>query len=172
MSISDLHFYLIPKKEVVDKEPSIEFMSISLGTQLGEEIARLVPRDGRKHIFTTDMSYEITMSLEHTLRETERELEVLSSFLKCAEIHNLESMDAYFEDFKDKSEEIINFFLSRNIILIITLSKVITLELLSLKIIDIIDNINTMSKLLSFNFCDFISYVKLNDKKHAFVKYY
>ena len=106
MSISDLHFYLIPKKEVVDKEPSIEFMSISLGTQLGEEIARLVPRDGRKHIFTTDMSYEITMSLEHTLRETERELEVLSSFLKCAEIHNLESMDAYFEDFKDKSEEI------------------------------------------------------------------
>ena len=106
MSSPDLHFYLIPKKEVVDKEPSIEFMSISLGTQLGEEIARLVPRDGRKHIFTTDMSYEITMSLEHTLRETERELEVLSSFLKCAEIHNLESMDAYFEDFKDKSEEI------------------------------------------------------------------
>ena len=77
-----------------------------------------------------------------------------------------------FASFKDKSEEIINFFLSRNIILIITLSKVITLELLSLKIIDIIDNINTMSKLLSFNFCDFISYVKLNDKKHAFVKYY
>ena len=106
MSSSDLHFYLIPKKEVIDKEPSIEFMSISLGTQLGEEIARLVPRDGRKHIFTTDMSYEITMSLEHTLRETERELEVLSSFLKCAEIHNLESMDAYFEDFKGKSEEI------------------------------------------------------------------
>ena len=106
MSSPDLHFYLIPKKEVVDKEPSIEFMSISLGTQLGEEIARLVPRDGRKHIFTTDMSYEITMSLEHTLRETERELEVLSSFLKCAEIHNLESLDAYFEDFKDKSEEI------------------------------------------------------------------
>lgn len=106
MSSSDLHFYLIPKKEVIDKEPSIEFMSISLGTQLGEEIARLVPRDGRKHIFTTDMSYEITMSLEYTLRETERELEVLSSFLKCAEIHNLESMDAYFEDFKGKSEEI------------------------------------------------------------------
>ena len=106
MSSPDLHFYLIPKKEVIDKEPSIEFMSISLGTQLGEEIARLVPRDGRKHIFTTDMSYEITMSLEHALRETERELEVLSSFLKCAEIHNLESLDAYFEDFKDKSEEI------------------------------------------------------------------
>ena len=77
-----------------------------------------------------------------------------------------------FASIKDKSEEILNFFLSRNIILIITLSKVIILELYSLKIIDIIDNVNTMSKLISYNFCDFISYVKLNDKKNVLVKYY
>ena len=77
-----------------------------------------------------------------------------------------------FASFKDKSEEILNFFLSRNIILIITLSKIITLELYSLKIIDIIDNVNTMSKLISYNFCDFISYVKLSDKKNVLVKYY
>ena len=74
--------------------------------------------------------------------------------------------------FKDKSEELLNFFVSKNILLIITLSKVIVVEIYSFKIIDIIDNINTMTKLLSFNFYNFIAYVKLKDKKKVFIKYY
>jgi len=106
MSSPDLHFYLIPKKEVIDKEPSIEFMSISLGTTLGLEMSEFVPRDGKKHILTNNIVYEITMQLERTLKEAEKGLNILSSFLKCAEIHNLESIDAYFEDFKYKSEEV------------------------------------------------------------------
>ena len=74
--------------------------------------------------------------------------------------------------FKDKSEELLNFFVSKNILLIITLSKVIIIELFSFKIIDIIDNINTMTKLLSYNFYDIIAYIKLKDKKKVFIKFY
>ena len=62
--------------------------------------------------------------------------------------------------FKDKSEELLNFFLSKNIVLMITLSKVIVVELYTFKIVDIIDNVNTMNKLLSYNFYDFVAFVK------------
>ena len=74
--------------------------------------------------------------------------------------------------FKDKSEELLNFFVSKNTLLMITLSKVIVVEIYTFKIIDIIDNINTMSKLLSYNFFDFIAFVKLKDKKKVFIKNY
>ena len=74
--------------------------------------------------------------------------------------------------FKDKFEEFLNFFISKNIILLITLSKVVVLELCTFKIIDIIDNINTMNKFLSYNFLDFLAYVKLKDKKKVNIKYY
>jgi hypothetical protein len=77
-----------------------------------------------------------------------------------------------YASFKNKTEEILNFFLSRNILLIITISKVIILELYTLKIIEIIDNINTMNKLISFNFYDFVSYIKLSDKKNVYIKFY
>ena len=108
MSSPDLHFYLIPKKEVIDKEPSIEFMSISLGTILGAQIAAFVPRDGKKHILTTNIMYEVTMQLVRDLGEIERDFEAFKSFLKCVEVHNLESLDAYSEDFNNKSDEIRN----------------------------------------------------------------
>ena len=74
--------------------------------------------------------------------------------------------------FKDKFEEFLNFFVSKNIALLITLSKVVVLELYTFKIVDIIDNINTMNKFLSYNFFDFIAYVKLKDKKSVHIKYY
>ena len=74
--------------------------------------------------------------------------------------------------FKDKSEELINFFLSKNIVLMVTLSRIIVVELFTFKIIDIIDNVNTMNKLNSFNFYDYIAYIKLNDKKNIYLKYY
>ena len=54
----------------------------------------------------------------------------------------------------------------------ITLSKVIVVELYTFKIVDIIDNVNTMNKLLSYNFYDFVAFVKLKEKKKVFVRYY
>ena len=74
--------------------------------------------------------------------------------------------------FKDKFEEFLNIFVSKNTALLITLSKVVVLELYTFKIVDIIDNINTMNKFLSFNFFDFVAYVKLKDKKTVYIKYY
>ena len=74
--------------------------------------------------------------------------------------------------FKDKSEELINFFLSKNVVLMITLSRIIVVEIFTFKIIDIIDNVNSMNKLMSYNFLDHLAYVKLSDKKKVFVKYY
>ena len=44
--------------------------------------------------------------------------------------------------FKDKFEEFLNIFVSKNTALLITLSKVVVLELYTFKIVDIIDNIN------------------------------
>ena len=74
--------------------------------------------------------------------------------------------------FKDKSEELINFFLSKNVVLMITLSRIIVVEIFTFKIIDIIDNVNSMNKLMSYNFLDHLAYVKLRDKKKVFVKFY
>jgi len=74
--------------------------------------------------------------------------------------------------FKDKTEELLNFSLSTNIILLVTISRITVIELNTFKIIDIIDNVNTMNKLFSFNFHDYVAYLKLDDKKNIFVKYY
>ena len=77
-----------------------------------------------------------------------------------------------FATFKDKSEEILNFFVSKNVIFLITLSKIIVLEIFSFQVIDIIININSINALLSFNFYDFIAYTELKDKQNAYVKFY
>ena len=74
--------------------------------------------------------------------------------------------------FKEKHEEFLNFLVSKNVIFLISLSKIIVIELCSFNVIDIIDNINSMNKLLSFNSCDFIAYSLINDKKKVFIKYY
>lgn len=77
-----------------------------------------------------------------------------------------------FATFKDKSEEILNFFVSKNTLFLITLSKIIVLEILSFKIIEIINNINSINQLLSYNYFDFIAYTELKDKQKIFIKYY
>ena len=77
-----------------------------------------------------------------------------------------------FASFKDKSEEILNFFISKNILSFITLSKIIVIELKTFQVIDIIHNINSTNKLLSFNNFDFIAYTLLKNKKKVYVKYY
>ena len=77
-----------------------------------------------------------------------------------------------FATFKNKSEEILNIFVSRNVIFLITLSQIIVLEILSFKIIDIISNTNSINQLLSFNYFNYIAYSDLKDKKNVFVKFY
>jgi hypothetical protein len=77
-----------------------------------------------------------------------------------------------FASFKDKSEEILNFFLSKNTIFVITLSKIIVLEIFSFKIIEIINNINSINQLLSYNYFDFIAYTELKEKTKIIIKYY
>ena len=77
-----------------------------------------------------------------------------------------------FATFRDKSEEIQNFFVSKNVIFIITLSKILVLEISSFQVIDIINNINSINQFLSFNFFDFIAFSELKDKKNIYVKYY
>lgn len=77
-----------------------------------------------------------------------------------------------FASFKDKSEEILNFFVSKNTMFVITLSKIIVLEILSFKIIDIINNINSMNQLISYNYYDFIAYSELKEKTKVYIKYY
>ena len=75
-----------------------------------------------------------------------------------------------FASFKVKSEEISNFFVSKNVIYVTTLSQIIILEILTFKVIDIIETVNTTHKLISFNFYDIFSYMKLKDKKTIYTK--
>ena len=75
-----------------------------------------------------------------------------------------------FASFKEKSDEILNFFVSKNVVFVITLSNIIILEILTFKIVDIINNINSMNQLLSFNNFDHIAYTELRDKKKVFIK--
>lgn len=77
-----------------------------------------------------------------------------------------------FASIKDKGEEILNFYVSKNVIFLVTLSKIIVMEIISFKIIDVIDGINSINQLISFNFFDFIAYTELKDKKKILVKYY
>ena len=73
---------------------------------------------------------------------------------------------------KDKTEEILNFYVSKNVIYLITLSNIIVMEIFSFKIIDIINNINSMNQVLSFNNFNIIAYSELKEKKKIFIKYY
>ena len=74
--------------------------------------------------------------------------------------------------FKVKTEEILDLFISKNVIFLITLYNIIVLEIFSFKVIDIINNINPMNQVISFNFNDYIAYTKLKNKKKVYVKYY
>ena len=51
-----------------------------------------------------------------------------------------------FASFKEKSEDILNFFVSKNVLFLITLSKIVVVELKTFQIIDIIHNINSTNK--------------------------
>ena len=74
--------------------------------------------------------------------------------------------------FEDKHEDIINFFLSKNVLFIITLNKIIVIELFTFKIIEIIENAKTNKKLISFNNNDFICYTNSKVKKTIYINKY
>ena len=84
--------------------------------------------------------------------------------------------DDYYQiklaSFKDKNEEIKNFFLSKNTIFIITLNNIIVIELLTFKIIEIIEQINFINKLISFNCFDYLCYTYFQNKKTVYIKKY
>lgn len=68
----------------------------------------------------------------------------------------------YFQNkigsFKIKNDTINNFFICNDIIFIITFSKIIILELYSLRIIDIIENISYNDKIISCNYLNYLAY--------------
>ena len=74
--------------------------------------------------------------------------------------------------FEDKHEEIINFFLSKNVLFIITVNKIIVVEIFTFKIIEIIEKANTNKKLIAFNNYDFICYINFQYKKTIYIKKY
>ena len=74
--------------------------------------------------------------------------------------------------YKEKKEDIINFFVGKNIVYIVSLTKIVSLEISTFKIIEIIEKVNISQKLLSFNFFDFIAYTHTNEKKIIHVKFY
>jgi len=74
--------------------------------------------------------------------------------------------------FKEKNESILNFFLSKNVLYVVTLKNIAIVELFTFKVIDIIENINYSYKLLSFNFFDFIAYTKNDNKKIIYINNY
>lgn len=74
--------------------------------------------------------------------------------------------------FKEKNESILNFFLSKNVLYVVTLKKIAIVELFTFKVIEIIENINYSFKLLSFNFFDFIAYMNNDNKKIIYINNY
>ena len=74
--------------------------------------------------------------------------------------------------FKDKNESIINFLLSKDVLFLITLSKITVVEIFTFKVIEIIENINYSFKLISYNYLDFIAYTHLDNKKMINIKHY
>ena len=87
--------------------------------------------------------------------------------------HELIIFDDFYQNklasFKDKQEEIYNFFLSKNVLFTITLTRIIIIELFSFKIIEIIENTVYNNKLLSFNYFDYIAFSFNHDKKNIYI---
>ena len=72
--------------------------------------------------------------------------------------------------FRVKSEKIIDFFVSKNLIFITLVKKIIILEILTMQIVNIIENINNTNKLVSYNIYDIIAFTKPDVKYQVFVK--
>ena len=99
-----------------------------------------------------------------------------SKFNQNYQKNELIIFDDYFQkkigSFKLKKEEINNFNITKDIIFIITLNEIIVLELFSLKIIDIIENIAYNDKLISINSFNYLAYSKNHNRKTIFIDYF
>ena len=74
--------------------------------------------------------------------------------------------------FISKDENIIDFYASKNVLFIALENKLLILEILSMKIINIIETVEINNKLLSFNNFDSVAYCKQNIKKKVFIDFY
>ena len=74
--------------------------------------------------------------------------------------------------FESKEENIINFYVSKNAIFIALENNLVILELISLKIINIIENVEINNKLVSFNINNNIAYILQNQPKKIYINNY
>ena len=74
--------------------------------------------------------------------------------------------------FKMKQVPINNFYISKNVIFIMALNQIFVLEIFSFKVIDIIENVYMNNKLLTYNFNDYISYIRFTNKKKILTNMY
>ena len=74
--------------------------------------------------------------------------------------------------FESKEENIINFYVSKNAIFIALENNLVILELISLKIINIIEKVEINNKLVSFNINNNIAYILQNQPKKIFINKY
>jgi hypothetical protein len=92
-----------------------------------------------------------------------------SKFNKDYKNNEIIIYDDYFQNkkgnFKLKNESINNFFISKDIMFIITLKNIIIVELCCLKIIDIIEDIAYNDKIISINSFNYLAYSKQSDRK-------
>ena len=100
-----------------------------------------------------------------------------SKFNKNYQNNEIIFFDDYFKkkiaSFKLKNEYIMNFYTCKNLIIIITINKLIIIELISLKVIDIIEDIAYNDKILSFNSLNnYIAYRKAIDRKTLCINIY
>jgi len=74
--------------------------------------------------------------------------------------------------FESKKENIINFYVSKNAIFIALENNLLILELFSLRVINVIENVEINNKLVSFNVNDNIAYLLQNQKKKIYINKY
>ena len=99
-----------------------------------------------------------------------------SMFNKEYQNNEIIIFDDYFQkkigSIKLKKEKINNFFISKDIIFIITLKNIIVVELFSLKVIEIIEDIAYNDKIISINTFNYLAYSKQSDRKAIHVNYF
>ena len=74
--------------------------------------------------------------------------------------------------FTSKDENIIDFYVSKNSLFIALENKILILEIISMKIINLIDKVEINNKLISFNNFDNFAYTKQNTTKKVFIEFY
>ena len=72
--------------------------------------------------------------------------------------------------FKSKKEDIKNFYVGKYSLFIVLETQMLILELITFKIINIISNIYSDSKLCSFNQYGFAAFTKINEKYNVYIK--